>query len=364
MSALKPVFAPLGARFDSTNSVVLDFGDRASEYRALTSGRGVVPLWDRTQIEIRGADRTKVLNNLCTNDIANREPGQGCEAFITNVKGHTVGHVLIFVGQDSVVLETTPGQATHLMQHIDRYILREDAELHDRSGEWSQLLISGPEAASSLVSAGLDPLPRSLLEHTHLPFEGSWLSLRRVPMTGSDAFLIAASDQEHALSLWKQIVAAGAQPCGVAALEVTRVEAGWPFFGMDITEKNLPQEIDRNDQAISFRKGCYLGQETVARIDALGHVNRTLTGLVFSADSPASEHPATNSLPPLGLQLTAGGKTMGQVTSAVFSPVLQQPLAMGYVRRGFNQPSQVLESASGAATVVGLPIRETKADMS
>jgi folate-binding protein YgfZ len=126
---------------------------------------------------------------------------------------------------------------------------------------------------------------------------------------------------------------------------MARIEAGVPLFGRDITADNLPQEIGRDQVAISFTKGCYLGQETVARIDALGHVNRQLVGVRFEG----------NEVPAVGTKLTAEGKEVGQVTSAAWSPKLAAPLAIALVRRGHAKAGTRLTSASGDAVIVVLP---------
>jgi hypothetical protein len=129
------------------------------------------------------------------------------------------------------------------------------------------------------------------------------------------------------------------------ALEIARIEAGFPWFGVDLSDKNLPQEAARDRQAISFVKGCYIGQETVARIDALGHVNKTLVGVKFSGAR----------VPDPGMELKAGEQSAGHVTSACFSPRLQAPLALAWVRRGNNEPGAAVDSPLGRAEVVSLP---------
>jgi folate-binding protein YgfZ len=136
---------------------------------------------------------------------------------------------------------------------------------------------------------------------------------------------------------------AGAIECGRDALETCRIEAGMPLFGRDITDDNLPQEVNRNAQAISFTKGCYLGQETVARIDALGHVNKLLVRLQFLGQG----------VPSTGSELTLDGKTVGHVTSATFSPRIGKALALAYVRTASTEPGTRLQSAGGDAVVVG-----------
>jgi folate-binding protein YgfZ len=175
---------------------------------------------------------------------------------------------------------------------------------------------------------------------------GAPVWVRRSGLLGPDAWSVVclrAQKDEVARALYD----AGAAPCGAAAVEVVRIEAGVPLYGADITEDNLPQEVNRNDQAISFTKGCYLGQETVARIDALGHVNRTLVGLKFTRGAA----------PDPGCELTAGETAVGRVTSVAFSPRLGAAVALGYVRQGHNQPGARLASVCGEAEVVALPMR-------
>ena len=134
----------------------------------------------------------------------------------------------------------------------------------------------------------------------------------------------------------------GAIPCSAEALEIVRVEARSPLYGRDITDENLPQEVGRDDQAISFTKGCYLGQETVARINAIGHVNRFLVGV--KADSARVPKP--------GEELAAAGRTVGRITSAVWSPRYGVPLALAYVRRGHHRLGGSLELTKDSSKVV------------
>jgi tRNA-modifying protein YgfZ len=139
---------------------------------------------------------------------------------------------------------------------------------------------------------------------------------------------------------------AGAVDCSHAAYDALRIEAGFPLFGHDITAQNLPQEVSRDSRTISYTKGCYLGQETVARIDALGHVNRNLVRLRFLGSQ----------IPPIGASLLAGEDSVGTVTSAAWSPHFQSPLALGYVRRGFNTPGTRLTFAADVSEVEVMPL--------
>jgi hypothetical protein len=324
--------------------------DFLTDYAALDSGAGLVDFGDRTLIEIAGDDRAKFLHNLCTNEIRKLAPGAGCEAFLTNVQGKIVAHVLVFSGPDSLVLETVPGQAEKILAHLDRYLIREKVELSNRSLDWSEWLLAGPTSESLLAGLTGDACPQTLWASRQTQIAGHEVWLRRVDLAGPVGFLLDCR-RADAERLGETLVQAGARRVSPQAFEARRIEAGFPFYGPDISDKNLPQELARDSRAISFTKGCYLGQETVARIDALGHVNQTLVGVRFATGAVVSP----------GLELTAAGAAAGRVTSAAYSPLLQAPLALAYVRRGSNQPGTPLDSSVGPAEVVSLPIGPTNA---
>lgn len=316
------------------------------QYEALTCGVGVADMGDRTWIEICGADRAGFLHNMCTNEIKQLQSGEGCEAFLTNVQGKILGHVLIFCGPTSLTIETVRGQAEGILSQLDRYIIREDVQLHDRSHQWGELLVAGREAADCLSKIISMTIPTRNLAHISVQIEGIPALLCRVEVAGSDSFLISclAADRQVVQRVLQQ---QGARVCDDQVVEMVRIEAGWPWYGVDISDNNLPQEVDRNQRAISFTKGCYLGQETVARIDALGHVNRTLRGVLFSGSAE---------VPTAGMELTHGDRAMGTVTSTAFSPRLGAPLAWACVRRESHEPGTELQSPCGPAKVVTLPV--------
>jgi folate-binding protein YgfZ len=304
----------------------MDAAEFDFQYAALTRGVGLVDLSDRTQIEIGGADRAKFLHNLCTNAVRDMRAGSGCEAFLLNVKGHIVGHVFLFAGDQSLVLETVPGQGEKLMAHLDRYLIREDVQINDRSGEWGELLVAGANAERLLGDCGL-PVPKERLTHVAGTIGGKDVWVRRVDWVGPVGYLIAMRREardEAAAALSN----AGAVRCEYEVFDACRIEQGTPLYGRDISDDNLPQEVDRDAKAINFTKGCYLGQETVARIDALGHVNRLLRGVKFAGEN----------VPAIGTEIFCGGKSVGSVTSACWSPRLKHPLALAYLRRGSHEP--------------------------
>jgi folate-binding protein YgfZ len=316
-----------------------------NQYRALTAGFGLVDVNDRTHIEITGADRTRFLHGFCTNEIHGLQRGLGCEAFLTNVKGKTMGHVLVFCGEQSLMLDSTAGQTETITDHLNRYIIREDVAVGDLSQEMAELLIAGRDAPAALADLTDAPLPIGALAHTSCRLADMEIHVRRVPFGFEPSFLVACSRSSYP-QLTASLTRAGAAVCDAAVLDIVRTEAGFPFYGRDITADNLPQEVHRDEQAISFDKGCYLGQETVARIDALGHVNRLLVGLRWS----------TPKVPQAGLELVVDQRRIGHVTSAVWSPRLGAPLSLAYIRRDCSQSGTRLETERGVAEVVDFPL--------
>jgi folate-binding protein YgfZ len=223
------------------------------------------------------------------------------------------------------VVEFGAGRGEALVKHLDKYLFREQVTLHDRTVEWGELLVAGPAAEMYVRD-----VPNSL---TCMP--SAW--------TPGQNFVVVGPRTD--VEVWgERIVSAGVISCNIAALDALRIEAGYPIDGVDVTDKNLAQEVNRIERTISFQKGCYLGQETVARLDALGHVNKMLVGLKFAESG-------IERVMPRGIDLTAGGQVVGQVTSAAFSPRLGMPVALAYVKQGYNTPGARLESAHGPAVV-------------
>jgi tRNA-modifying protein YgfZ len=322
-----------------------------TQYAALTQGAGLVDFSCRTQIELTGADRASFLHNFCTNQVRDLHVGQGCEAFILNAKGHIVGHVFVFVCPSSIVLETVPDQAEKLIAQLDRYLIREDVQLIDRSSDWAEFYLAGTKSGQVLQKLGWQP-PQERLAHAACQFSGGQVWLRNADLTPGGLLLVFP--REFGAQLHTELTTAGAVDSSLEAFEAARIEAGTPLYDHEITEENLPQEVARDRLAISFTKGCYLGQETVARIDALGHVNRLLGGVKFSSDA-AIPPPGTPLLQATGTS-DATAKVVGRVTSACWSPRLKSPLALALVHRESAAAGTQLNSPIGVAEVVQLPL--------
>ncbi|MBX7168400.1 MAG: hypothetical protein K1X74_18840 [Pirellulales bacterium] len=323
---------------------LLSLGDPAGEAEALSDGLAIANLSSRTRVALRGNDRATFLHNLCTNEIRRRAAGEGCEAFLTDAHGRVLGHVFVYVGEEAILLDTVPDQGATIVAHLDRYLIRERVELNDRTEDWGELLLAGPEAENGLQRQGVE-LPATPLSCRATALAGREVWVCRTAWVRSPAFSLIAP-RENLEVIGPHLVGAGAKPVGLAAIEAERIAAGSPWYGVDITAKTLPQEVARDDRTISFTKGCYIGQETVARLDALGHVNKTLCGVVFDSREP----------PAPGTTLTLAGQEVGQVTSAAYLPRLERAVGLGFVRREAHAPGTVLECGTVAARVAQLPL--------
>lgn len=306
------------------------FGDPTAEYRAACTSAALFDLSDRATLELRGGDRLSFLHNFCTNDIKKLRPGEGCEAFLTNIKGRIVGHILVFAEEEALWLDSVPGSGPAVAAHLDKYLISEDVQITDRTSERGALFVAGPAAAArlnSLLDAGIDDLPP--YGSRRVTCGRLDVTVRRVDFTPHPGYALVAP--RGALpELWDKLASAGTPPAGAAVFEALRIEAGFPRYGVDITDDNIAQEAGRTRQAISFTKGCYLGQEPIARLDAMGHVNRELRGLRL-ADGPVPP-------PQSPIFDESGAQQIGTITSAALSYADGKPVALALLRTQATRP--------------------------
>ncbi len=291
---------------------------------------------NRIRLAITGPDRSKFLHNLTTNDTKRRPTGQGCEAFVTSPQGKTLGYVTLLIDEEQILLRTEPGGLEHVLPHFQKYGALEEVDFEDISDKTFEYHLAGPKALELLALLGVEIPPLGDLNHRASPIADRPLRVVRESLIGQ-AGLTLIGDRTDAPAVLEAIRTQGASigliELSPADFEALRIEAGTPVFGQDVTEKNLPQEIGRDAQAISFVKGCYLGQETVARIDALGHVNRMLKGLQLTGEI----------LPPPGSLLKAEDKEVGTITSSAISMRTGEPIALAYIRTGQARPGNTLK---------------------
>ncbi|RMF37331.1 MAG: hypothetical protein D6753_17755 [Planctomycetota bacterium] len=322
------------------------------------SDRRLAVLWpvpSAFRIDVVGPDALSVLHNLTTNDVRRLEIGSGCETFLTNVRGQVLVHAITVRLPDRMAIMGLHPEPESLRAHIDRYIIREEAEVRDRSSDTETLVLVGRDAATGLQAMRANAaLAAAAKVGNAEPIDGS------TEDNAADASAANATDLVHANLPWSipavwinasrdvsDRLRAVLQELDVHRLSETefeglRVAARWPKPGAEIGDKTLPQELDRDAQAISFTKGCYLGQETVARLDARGQVQKKLALLQLPAGlSAAPSDP-----------VTCDDQVAGVLTSVAAQPD-GSSLALAYLKRGFFDGSQPLQV--GGVPVTFLP---------
>jgi folate-binding protein YgfZ len=353
MSTVSPftsVQAPANAAFAERFGVMLPehFGNPEAEYRTVREAAGLVDLSFRGLLCLEGSERLRWLNGQITQDVKALRPGQGVRAAALTVKGRILADLVVLGRPDAVWIDLPRQRAEVVREAFDRHIIADDVRVTDASSRLARLAVLGPEAPARLAGI-LGDSAAALPPYAHIDGElaGSpvtVLASRRLRSPGFDLFLPA----EAAGAVWQALAAGGLAPVGMAALEVLRIEAGWPWQGPDFGEEQLLMEALTADR-VSFTKGCYLGQEVVIRIEHQGHLNKRLCGLVVTGDA----------VPPVGATLHSGERAVGSLTSAAWSPALRRPIALGYVRRESWDPGTALrvawEGGEAEAAVAALP---------
>lgn len=331
---------------DQVYAVASHFGSPEKEYQSAHETAVLFDVSHRDQFELKGKDRAKFLHNFCTNDINHLQPDHCCEAFITNVQSRILGHVFVFNQGDSLWLDTAPGASADIIKHLDRYIILEDADFEVRNPEFGNLYLSGPQAAEILKQAGIPVESLAVNQQLQVSDSGTQLTVRRLDWLKQPGYLCSLQYVKIA-DFWSKLLEAGASPAGSETFDALRIEALFPIYGTDLSEENLAQEASRTDQTISFKKGCYLGQEPIARIDALGHVNRELRSIGMSSDCVLQ----------VGAKVMAGEadnlQEVGTITSSARSFGKYPAVAMAMVRRGSNQPGTEVRIVSGECEATG-----------
>ena len=287
-------------------------------------------------IDVGGADAATIVHNLTTNEVKSLQTGEGRETFVTDVRGKTLGHVYLFRTDSGFRMIGPAGQSERIAAHIDRYTILEDATVAIRDGEL---------AAFALTPGAADHLPLTKDANASDPkvpvrwtgsMNGLSVELLQTSWLGPGT-CVAVVPVEQAEQLQTHLDSGGLERGDDDGFHSLRVRSGFPWYGIDLDETNLPQEADRDSCAVSFTKGCYLGQETVARLDALGQVQKKLVGWSIRG-----------AVPEPGDQVVSGEKTVGRLTS--IASVDGGAEAIGMARRShFDKGStgQGVASASG-----------------
>ena len=307
------------------------------QYRVLREGAGLLDRSERTMLLVEGGDAAEYLQGQLTNDVEALAPGEGCYAALLDRKGRMQADLRVLrLADDAVWLDTEPTGGPALRRHLDRYRVGREVELHDLSDRRALLALIGPAAP---VLAGGGPLGA---EHSHREVELDGVSAIAVATDLGADLICEAADRAR---LRDALVAAGAEEIGLEAAEIARVESGRPRFGAEMTEETIPEEAGINERAVSFTKGCYIGQETVARLHYKGKPNRRLRGLRL--DRPAAP----------GEPIVLGERQLGTVGTAVVSPALG-PIGLAIVRREAAPGDRVVVGDGVGAEIVELPFAD------
>ncbi len=362
---LHHIHAQFGATFAEKHEgwrVATDYTDPISEHQAVRNSVGIADVSYRSRHQLTGDDRAKFLHRIISNDVENLSAGQGTYAMLLTHRGKIIADLNIYVLEDAIIIDTAPETRENVFTELDKYIIADDVEFSDLTAETGAIAIHGPKSPELVGSVlGISDVAHLQERHNYereadALFKNAIVCVR-TDNTGETGYTLYTAADGLA-SLWSALMAEGSkfnvQPIGWNALESLRIEAGIPRYGTELTDAVIPLEAEL-EHAIDFEKGCYIGQEIVARMKYRGHPNRLLRGLEIDG-SPTTQDDCE--LQP-NAPIFNGDKEVGWVTSATFAPTLTKQIALGYVRTAVTEPgSRVqIETPSGRvnATVVRLP---------
>ncbi len=303
-------------------------------YEALRGGAAVLDLSARGKIRVTGEDRARLLHAMSTNNIQDLAPEDGVYAFFLNDKGRILADVLIYNLGEALFLDLEPETAAKIFEHLDRYIIADDATLEDETASLGALGLEGPQ---SLEIAAQLKIPVPALRLSTQAYGQGFTA--RITASGADGLRIflPASEKEQLL---RELHDAGAIDANAGDVRVVRLENGLPRYGEEITERYLAQETQRTE-AVHPHKGCYLGQEIVERVRSRGQVHRLLTPIRIAARTP----------PGAGTKLQVNGADVAEISSAVYSPAQNEVVGFAYVRTEAAHSKPVMTVAGSEPAV-------------
>jgi len=329
------------------------FGDGQQEYAAVRQRCGLLDAGFRAVLRLTGGDRVSFLQGMLSNDVARLRDGDGIAAALLTQQGKVVSDLRVYALRDEMWLDVPAGRAAAVRAALAHFIIADDVEFVDDPAWVPLVAVEGPHADRVLVGVtGTALAGTAPWAHQEVHFDGAPLRAVAVGHAGMPGYLLIG-DPAVAERLWAHCRAAGAEPVGMDALDVLRVEAGIPWHGCDMDEDTLIGEVGLADH-VSYKKGCYLGQEVVERLAARGQVQRKLVGLLCAGPT----------IPPAETTLRHEGKDVGWTTSAVWSPARASVVALAYVRRERWDPGTtldlVIDGQTTTAQVTTLPFYGAK----
>jgi glycine cleavage system T protein len=337
----------LGAQFAEHQGweVPERFSTFLDEYRALHDSVGLLDFSNAMLLEVSGGDRIRFLNGMLTNDIKSLQPGQGCYTTMLTSQGRIVADMQVYCREGALLLTAGAVLREKLPQALKKYIIADQVELADCSESQGILSLQGPHASELLSRLVSTNLPQETFGHAASEILGTPVHLCRHRRGCSDGYDLVFP-QERLAESWSAILEAGVvlgiRPVGWEAFNTKRIEAGIPLYGIDMDENQLPLEAGLLS-AISFTKGCYIGQEIVARVTYRGQVNWRLSGLLLPDSVPLAS----------GTSVQKDGREVGWVTSSTYSPALSRAIAIGYLRREVLQPGIAIQVDRTGDSITG-----------
>src|SRR5215468_6905783 len=307
----------------------------AEYYRTATEHAAITKLDSFGIVKLTESERVSWLQGMITNDVEKLAPGSGCYAGHLTPQGKMIAHMQVLADDDAIWLSLERGAIPSLVAAFDRLIIMEDVQAADVSQEYSIVNVIGPEAPNALSSW----LGRQL--NLNEPYSHRRFGDCRIVVSdlGYDLWIL----REQADLTIRSLAEHGVTAIDQGAWDVLRTEAGIPIYGVDIDETTTMPEL--GSRGIDYDKGCYIGQEVVAKVKYIGHVNRRFVGLKISGSE----------LPEMKSPIRKGGREVGSITTALFSPGLNQPIALGFVSRAAYAPGNEVEVGAAKATIVDLP---------
>lgn len=333
-------------------SVPASYSSVLSEYAAIRDGpAGLIDSSSRGRLLVTGSESVQFLNGLITNDVKTLATDHWMPAAFPNAQGRLLAIVRVCnqsssYGAPAFLIDTEAATHQQVLKTVQRFTLAGDFHVEDLTSSMTLLSLQGAESAAIINSVfpGAGIPPRFQLSQASR--DGAPVTIMGVTHSGEDGFDLFIN-AERAGELWQALTNAGASPVGYEAREILRVEAGEPRYGIDMDETNVVTETGLDD-AVSFTKGCYIGQEIIARIKYRGHVAKKLSGLVFDGNVSVEGEAKIKS---------SDDKEIGRITSVVDSPKLQRTIALGYVKYDYLAPGTEVKvgDAEVPARIIELP---------
>jgi folate-binding protein YgfZ len=323
------------------------YGDTTAEFRALLQGSALFDLSWQAKLVLSGEDRVRWLNGMVTNNIRDLALNHGVYSFLLNAQGRNQGDMVSYNRGDYLLVTTDRAQAPAIAEIFERYIIMDDVEVADISDKLGAVGIAGPKAREVLTAAGIDVSQLDAGQVIDAVWHELGISIARSVQPQMDGYEIWVAS-ENVDKVWDALGKAGATPVGTDALELHRIARGVPRFGVDLRERDLPQETGQQ-HALNFSKGCYIGQEIVERIRSRGNVHRVFAGFEIQGEPPHS-----------GTKVRVDDKDVGEITSAARVPFPggERTLALGYLRREVATAGTTVDIGGQSATVQTVPFRE------